>query len=84
MKIKKAIDKSDRVVAALKHERKRLNISQYKLAQLCGLSKTSIALIERYDNKPTLRTLFMISDALNIDLGEIIKNVSQSMTEEDF
>ena len=78
MKIQQAADKSDQVVAALTEERRRQNISQYKLAQACGLSKTSITFIERYENKPTLRTLFMISDVLNVDLGDIIKKVNQS------
>ena len=48
-------------------------MSQYKLAHGCGLSKTSIAYIERNENKPTLRALIMIADYLNVDLSEYLK-----------
>lgn len=62
MKIDEAGKISDKVVALLKQERQRQSISCYKLAKGCGLSKTSIAYIEKNENKPTLRTLVMIAD----------------------
>ncbi|MCI5543880.1 MAG: helix-turn-helix transcriptional regulator [Azospirillum sp.] len=61
------------MVALLKQERQRQGISCYKLAKGCGLSKTSIAYIEKNENKPTLRTLVMIADYLNVDLSEYLK-----------
>ena len=64
MKIDEAGHISDMVVELLKQERIRRGISQHKLAKECGLCKTSIAFIERFENKPTLRTLLMISDCL--------------------
>ena len=70
MKIDEAGHISDMVVELLKQERIHRGISQYKLAKECGLCKTSIAFIERFENKPTLRTLLMISDCLQVDLGE--------------
>lgn len=74
MKIEKAGHISDKVVESLKQERIRQGMSQYKLAKECGLSKTSIAFIERYENKPTLRTLLIIAECLQIDLGKIIQD----------
>ena len=65
------------VVELLKQERIHRGVSQYKLAKECGLSKTSIAFIERFENKPTLRTLLMISDCLQVDLGDVLKTVPQ-------
>ena len=59
-------------------ERIRRGISQYKLAKECGLCKTSIAFIERFENKPTLRTLLMISDCLQVDLGDVLKTVKKN------
>ena len=66
------------VVELLKQERIRRGISQYKLAKECGLSKTSIAFIERFENKLTLRTLLMISDCLQVDLGDVLKTVKKN------
>lgn len=73
MKIDDANKISDNVVALLKAERIRQGMSQYKLAKECGLSKTSVAYIERNENKPTLSTLIRIANALGIDLSEYLK-----------
>ncbi len=72
MKIEEAGHISDKVVEILREERVRRKISQYQLAKGCGLSKTSIAFIERFENKPTLRTLVMIADYLKVDLGQAV------------
>ena len=77
MKIDETGHISDMVVELLKQERIRRGISQHKLAKECGLCKTSIAFIERFENKPTLRTLLMISDCLQVDLGDVLKTVPQ-------
>lgn len=73
MKIEDANKISYTVVAFLKEERIRQGMSQYKLAKECGLSKTSVAFIERNENKPTLSTLVRIADALNVDLSEYLQ-----------
>lgn len=78
MKIDEAGHISDMVVELLKQERIHRGISQYKLAKECGLCKTSIAFIERFENKPTLRTLLMISDCLQVDLGDVLKTVKKT------
>ena len=73
MRIDEANKISDKLVAFLREERLRQSMSQYKLAKECGLSKTSVAYIERNENKPTLRALVMIADYLNVDLSEYLK-----------
>lgn len=78
MKIEDANKISDTVVAFLKEERIRQGMSQYKLAKECGLSKTSVAFIERNENKPTLSTLVRIADALNVDLSEYLQKALKS------
>ncbi len=80
MKIDEVGHISDMVVEILKQERIRQGISQYKLAKECGLSKTSIAFIERFENKPTLRTLLMIADCLDIDLGAIVTKLNKKIS----
>ena len=72
MNIEQAGNISDEVVDFLRQERIRQGISRYKLAKDCGLSKTSIAYIENFENKPTLRSLLMIAECLGVDLGKLI------------
>lgn len=58
-------------------EKKRIQqgISQYKLAQETGLSKSSILYIERLKQKPAMYTLLMIADCLNVDLSDVLKSL---------
>lgn len=76
MNIEQAGNISDEVVDFLRQERIRQGISRYKLAKDCGLSKTSIAYIENFENKPTLRSLLMIAECLKVDLGKLITEIT--------
>lgn len=78
MRIDEANKISDKLVAFLREERLRQGMSQYKLDKECGLSKTSVAFIERNENKPTLSTLVRIADALNVDLSEYLQKALKS------
>lgn len=54
----------------LLRERKRLSLSQPKMARLCGLgNSTTIANIETGPNIPNLETTIKIFRALNLDLN---------------
>lgn len=64
---------SDKIVEALKERRIPLGVSQYKIAQETGLSKSSILYVERLKQKPAMYTLLLIADYLEADLPEIIK-----------
>ena len=65
-----------RVVAALKDIRLKQGVSHEKLATLTGLNRSSISRIESGINSPTLLSLFLICDALKIDLADIIKRLN--------
>lgn len=52
--------------------RKEKGISQEKLAQLANMDRSYIGIIERGENNITLMKAYQISDALNIDLKELI------------
>lgn len=54
-------------------ERKRRNISKNKLAYLTGLNQSTISRLENYHENPTMDSLLRVADALNINLGELIK-----------
>lgn len=63
---------SDNVVTIIKQEQIKKGISNYALAQLSGLSEASLSYVFRNQRRPTLYTLKMISDALQLSLAEII------------
>ena len=62
-----------KILKALTKEREKQGMSVYKLSQLSGLSQNAIALIEKGDRHPTLKTCLSIAAALNVDLADIIK-----------
>lgn len=49
-------------------ERKKKGLSQYKLAQLVGITQTSIWEIENGRKKPSLDVFFRLCEALEIKL----------------
>ncbi|MDE6591055.1 MAG: helix-turn-helix domain-containing protein [Oscillospiraceae bacterium] len=55
----------------LRQLRKRQNISQSTLSQLCGLGKNAIARYERGERIPTLPALLAIADYFMISLDEL-------------
>jgi transcriptional regulator with XRE-family HTH domain len=60
------------VVRLLREEREKRGLSMNLVAQRSGLSHSIISLIERDLRNPTLDTLLRITEAIEIDLGEII------------
>lgn len=72
MRIRDAQIFSDRVVAFIKKEQQDRHISNYTLAQLSGISEASLSYIFRNQRRPTVYTLKMIADALNLSLSEIM------------
>ncbi len=50
----------------------KMKLSQEQFAELAGLSKNSIGMIERGQSKPGIETLEKIANALNIELKELV------------
>ena len=73
MKIREAQIFSDIVVDIIKKEQQIKGISSYTLAHRCGLSEASLSYIFHHKNRPTLYSLKMITDALDVCLSEILK-----------
>ncbi len=61
------------VVQGLIALRTAAGISQYRLAELTGLSRETIRQVEAGQTSPTLTTLFLISTALEAKLAPLIK-----------
>ena len=59
----------------LKVLRLNKNFSQEKLAQITGLDRTYISLLERGQRQPTLKTLFRICGAIEIKPSDFISEI---------
>ena len=55
----------------IKYFREKRGLTQEKLAEKCGLSLDYIGKIEVNINKPGLKALMKISDALDIEIKEL-------------
>lgn len=74
------------LVFVIKQLRESRNISRYKLSQMTGLSKTYIiSLEENKKNNPTVKSLTVIANALNVNIKELfyseieIENLREEM-----
>ena len=53
------------------------NMTQNDLALECQFEKASMSRIESGQSNPTVRTLYKISNALNVEIGELFKDLRQ-------
>ena len=75
MKIRDAQNFSDLVVDALFAEKERRGISNYKVAKECGISEAALSYIKHHKTRPTLYTLELISDVIEVDLSKFVLEV---------
>jgi transcriptional regulator with XRE-family HTH domain len=53
------------------------NISQEAFADLCGLHRTAVSLIERGKRVPSLKTLVVIADGFDVTLCVLLRGVDE-------
>ena len=63
-----------RVIRELREER---GLSQEALGFACGRHRTYVSLIERGRNSPSLRTLQMLADALEVQPSELVRRAEK-------
>ena len=61
------------------HFRKKKNLSQEVLSGLSDIGRTHLSAIERGERKPTLETLFKISNALNVNMSDIVLELEKRL-----
>ena len=61
-----------KVCKTLTEERKRQNISQQRLSEMAGISRTGLRHIESLETNPTLYSLLRIAKALDVDLADLL------------
>lgn len=60
------------ICKALREARITRGLSQARLAELAGISRTGLRHIEAQASSPTLASLLRISSALEVDLGKFL------------
>ena len=73
----KNTDLTERFPEVLKEVRLQKGISQEELADRAGLHPTYISQIERSLKSPSLRSLGLIADALEIPLSSLIRKMEK-------
>ena len=66
----------------LREQRNITGLSQEQLGLECNLDRTFISLLERGLRQPTLTTLFILSNKLNISPSYLVKRVEEKYGEE--
>lgn len=61
--------------------RKKKSISQEVLSGLADIGRTHLSAIERGERKPTLETLYRISNALNVKMSDIVKEIEKRLSD---
>jgi transcriptional regulator with XRE-family HTH domain len=67
------------VVRLMGDERKRLKLSKNKIAYMTGLNQSTVSRLENYHDNPTMDSLLRVADALQINLGEVLKRAIQNV-----
>jgi len=63
--------KLQNIIKNIKRYRKERGLSQEKLAEMCNVSRDFISQVERGINMPSLKTLIIIADKLEVSLGDL-------------
>lgn len=59
--------------------RKKKGVSQEVLSGLADIGRTHLSAIERGERKPTLETLYRISNALDVKMSDIIIQIEKRL-----
>lgn len=83
--MKKDLEQSlvTKICEELVAERKRQGISQQRISEDAGLSRTGVRHIESLETNPTLYSLLKLSKALGVDLGSLINSTSAKVTQSE-
>jgi transcriptional regulator with XRE-family HTH domain len=61
------------IIRQLIEQRKKGNISQQRLSEMAGISRTGLRHIESLETNPTLYSLLKLSQALDLPLSTLLR-----------
>lgn len=59
--------------------RRKKGVSQEVLSGLADIGRTHLSAIERGERKPTLETLYRLSNALDVQMSDIVKEIENEL-----
>ena len=59
--------------------RRKKGVSQEVLSGLADIGRTHLSAIERGERKPTLETLFRLSNALDVRMSDIVREIESRL-----
>ena len=59
----------------LKKHRKKAGLSQEKLAEICGIERTFISMLERAERRPSLAMTFELANALKVKPSLLVREI---------
>ena len=59
----------------IKSRRKMLGLTQAQFAELCGLDRKYLGLVEKGSGNPSLRTIAKISDVLKVQPRDLMSDI---------
>jgi transcriptional regulator with XRE-family HTH domain len=62
------------IAGLLKEERERQKLSLNHISAKAGLNRQTVTFIEKEDRTPTIDTLLRLTEALGLDLEDVIRN----------
>ena len=63
--------------------RESRGLNQYEFAELVGMKQAQVSRIERYEQRPSMKCLFRIKMAFEIDLNEFIRKMENQFWENE-
>ena len=75
MSKKKPEDIADALIDELSKARKAKGLSHQTLADIAGVNRSTISLIESKKRMPTILTCLKIADALDVKLSKALKDI---------
>jgi transcriptional regulator with XRE-family HTH domain len=67
-----------RVAQQLRQIREKHGLSMNQVAERAGLSQQMVSYVERGMRNPTLETLLRLTDALDVDLADVIRQARKA------
>ena len=67
------------VVRLIGEERQRRHLSKNRLASMTGLNQSTVSRLENHPENPTFDSLLRVADALEINLGTVIKKAIENV-----
>lgn len=72
--------KTIKIGKVLRKLRKVRNLSQEEIAGRTGLDRTYISMLERNIKQPSITTIFLLAEALEIQPSELVREIEQVYT----